>query len=113
MNRTRGILAILACTMLLPAAADAESNSSRLNKQRLEVGRALIGVTYGNLATVIPYYAHDIEYHDPIVDVYGMEQMIPFLYGLFGSTPDLITTVEQETSIDGIYSATWTIKGTF
>jgi hypothetical protein len=40
--------------------------------------------------------------------VYGINQMIPFLYGLFGSSSDFITTVEEETSIDGIYSATWT-----
>lgn len=113
MNRVGGILGVLACMMLLPTAAHAESNSSRLNKERLQVGRALLEVTYGDLATVIPYYADDIEYHDPIVDVYGIDQMIPFLYGLFGSTPDLITTVEEETSIDGIYSATWTMRGTF
>ena len=113
MNRVRWILGILACALLLPFAAHAESNSSRLNKERLKVGRALVEVTAGNLAEVVPYYADDIEYHDPIVDVYGIDQMIPFLYGFFGSSPDLVTTVEEETSIDGIYTATWTMKGSF
>jgi hypothetical protein len=112
-NKAMGIVGVLACAMLLPVAANAESNSSRLNKERLEVGRALVEVTYGDLATVLPHYADDIEYHDPIVDIYGIEQMTSFLYGLFLSGPDLITTVEEETSIDGIYSATWTMKGTF
>ena len=113
MNRVRGILGIFACMMLLPVAAHAESNSSRLNQERLKVGRALVEVTAGTLATVVPYYTDDIEYHDPIVDVYGIDQMIPFLYSLFGSSPDLITLVEEETSINGIYSATWTMVGTF
>jgi hypothetical protein len=113
MNKVRGILGILACLLLLPVAAYAESDSSRLNKERLKVGRALVEVTPGTLATVVPYYAHDIEYHDPIVDVYGIDQMIPFLYRISAASPDLITLVEEETSIDGIYSATWTMIGTF
>jgi hypothetical protein len=49
----------------------------------VKVGRALVEVTAGTLATVVPYYTDDIEYHDPVVDVYG------------------------------IYSATWTMVGTF
>ena len=113
MNRVRGILGIFACILLLPVAAHAESNSSQLNKERLKVGRALVEVTPGTLATVVPYYANDIEYHDPIVDVYGIDQMIAFLYRISASSPDLITLVEEETSIDGIYSATWTMIGTF
>jgi len=98
---------------LLSMAASAESNSSDLNKERLKVGRALIEVTLGNLDSIIPYYTDDIEYHDPIVDVYGIADMTEFLYRLFGSTPDLITTVEDEISIDGIYTSSWTMNGTF
>lgn len=106
-------LVALACLVLLPAAALAESNSSRLNKERLEVGRALIEVTVDNVASIIPYYADDIEYHDPIVDVYGINEMTVFLFSLFGSTPDLVTTVEDEIAIDDMYTATWTMVGTF
>jgi hypothetical protein len=113
MKRFTGFLAVLACVVLLPAAASAESNSSRLNKERLEVGRALIEVTYNDVASIIPYYSDDIEYHDAIVDVYGIGNMTTFLFTLFGSTPDLITTVEDEISVDGMYTATWTMVGTF
>jgi len=113
MSKSRGFLGILVCMMLLPAGASAESNSSRLNKERLEVGRALIEVTFDNVGSIIPYYADDIEYHDPIVDIYGIGEMTTFLFQLFGSTPDLVTTVEDEVAIDNIYTATWTMVGTF
>ena len=113
MNRLRNLAALVICIALLPSLADAESNSSRLNKERLEVGRALIEVTSENLASIIPYYADDIEYHDPIVDVNGIGEMTEFLYRLFGNTPDLVTTVEDEIAIDGLYTATWTMTGTF
>ena len=106
-------IAVVACVLLLPTVAIAESNSSRLNKDRLEVGRALIEVTSENLDSIIPYYTDDIEYHDTIVDIYGINDMAIFLYSLFGSTPDLITTVEEEIAIDGMYMATWTMKGNF
>jgi hypothetical protein len=113
MKKYIGTLGILVCIMLLPMAVSAESNSSNLNRERLEIGRALIEVTFDNLDSVIPYYTVDIEYHDPIVDVYGIGNMTEFLYRLFGSTPDLITTVEDEIAIDGIYTATWTMRGVF
>ena len=113
MRKFTGTLGVLLCIMLLSTAAVAESNSSRLNKDRLEVGRALIEVTLDNLNSIIPYYTDDIEYHDPIVDIYGIADMTEFLYRLFGSTPDLVTTVEDEIAIDGFYTATWTMKGTF
>jgi hypothetical protein len=106
-------LGIFVAITLLPLTASAESNSSDLNKERLEVGRALIEVTLGNLDSIIPYYTDDIEYHDPIVDVYGIGDMTEFLYRLFGSTPDLITLVEDEIAIDGIYTSSWTMNGTF
>jgi hypothetical protein len=113
MRKFTGTLAVLLCIVLLPLAASAESNSSRLNRDRLEVGRELIEVTLSNLESVIPYYTDDIEYHDPIVDVYGIADMTEFLYRLFGSTPNLITTVEEEIAIGGMYTATWTMRGIF
>jgi hypothetical protein len=113
MRKLIGTLGVLVCIVLLPLSASAESNSSNLNRERLEVGRALIEVTLDNLGSVIPYYTDDIEYHDPIVDVYGIGDMTEFLYRLFGSTPDLITTVEDEIAIGGIYTAAWTMRGTF
>jgi hypothetical protein len=113
MTPSRTLLALIACLMLAPSFASAESNSSRLNKERLEVGRAVVEVTSDNVAAIIPYYTDDIEYHDPIVDIDGIGEMTEFLYRLFGNTPDLITTVEDEITIDGIYTASWTMEGTF
>lgn len=113
MRKFIGTIGLLVCIMLLPPVASAKSNSSNLNRERLEVGRALIEVTIDNLDSIIPYYTDDIEYHDPIVDVYGIEDMTEFLYRLFGSTPDLVTTVEDEIAIDGMYTATWTMQGIF
>ena len=72
MRRLTGLLAILFCIVLLPVGAGAKNNSSHLHKDRLEVGRALIEVTFDNLGSILPYYSVDIEYHDPIVDVYGI-----------------------------------------
>ena len=36
-----------------------------------------------------------------------------FLGRLFANSPDLITTVEDETLVDGVYTATWTMAGQF
>ena len=113
MHARKIILGIIAAMMLMPLAASAESNSSRLNKERLEVGRALLEVTSANVDSIIPFYTDDIEYHDPIVDIFGINDMTVFLYQLFGSTPDLITTVHDEIAIDDTYTATWTMVGTF
>lgn len=107
------LLGILVCLALISAPANAESNSSRLNKERLEVGRALIEVTSANVGSIIPYYADDIEYHDPIVDIYGINEMTTFLFTLFGATPDLITTVDDEIAVNNTYTAAWTMVGTF
>ena len=46
MRKSLATLGALVCITLLPLAANAESNSSRLNRDRLEVGRALIEVTF-------------------------------------------------------------------
>ncbi|MEJ2385393.1 MAG: nuclear transport factor 2 family protein [Xanthomonadales bacterium] len=113
MRKLIGIIGLVVCITLLPLAASAKSNSSKLNKERLEVGRALLEVTADNVAEILPYYTDDIEYHDPIVDIYGIGEMEPFLFQLFGATPDLITTVEDENAIDDTYMATWTMIGTF
>lgn len=113
MNARKIILSIVVGMMLMPLGASAESNSSRLNKERLEVGRALLEVTYETLPSILPYYTDDIEYHDPIVDIYGINDMTVFLFQLFGSTPDLITLVEDEVAIGGMYTATWTMTGIF
>jgi hypothetical protein len=39
--------------------------------------------------------------------------MSEFLARLFASSPELVTTVEEETCINGIYTATWTMVGSF
>ena len=106
--------AVLVCILLLlPGIANSKSDSSRLSKTQKEIGRALIEVQSFNWPYVLEYYADDIEYHDPIVDIYGIGEMTGFLAQLFANTPDLVTTIEDETIIDGVYTATWTMVGQF
>jgi len=85
----------------------------RLRRERLEIGRALVEINSANWQSLLPYYADDYEYHDPIVDIYGFETLVPFFARLFSSSPDLVTTVEDETILDGVYMATWTMAGQF
>lgn len=100
--------------LLLPALAGAAGPGlGRLYRERLEVGRALIEVQSTDWPSVLPYYTEDIEYHDPIVDIYGVDTMAEFLGRLFASSPDLVTTIEDETLLNGVYSASWTMVGQF
>ena len=93
---------------------DSNDGSAQLHQERLEIGRALLEVQAPNVAEVLPYYTDDIEYHDPIVDIYGIQDMTAFLNQLIiEASPNLVTTVEDETLIDDIYSATWTMSGDF
>lgn len=107
------VLGLIACMVSLPLSASAQNNSADLERAQLEVGRELLEVTLDNLGAVITHYTEDIEYHDPIVDVYGIADFTEFLYRLFGATPDLVTTVEDEIATGGTYAATWTMRGTF
>lgn len=81
--------------------------------ERLAVGRALIEVQAFNWPQIIPYYTDDVEYHDPIVDIYGIDDMAEFLARLFTSSANLVTIVEDEICVDGIYMASWTMSGNF
>jgi hypothetical protein len=112
MKRYFYVLAVLAF-VLQPMVVNAKSDSSHINKVRKEIGRELLEMNDSNWVELLKYYTDDIEYHDPIVDIYGMGEMTGFLGGLFGSSPDLVTIVENETSINGIYTATWTMSGYF
>ena len=85
----------------------------RLLRERLEIGRALVEINSANWQSLLPYYADDYEYHDPIVDIYGFDTLVPFFARLFASSPDLVTTVEDETILGGVYMATWTMAGQF
>ncbi len=115
MRKTFGTTALLACALtLLLASSDAEASSlGRLHRERLEVGRALIEAQSSNWQAILPYYTADIEYHDPVVDIYGIDEMTEFLGRLFASSGDLITTIEDETLLNGVYSASWTMVGQF
>ncbi len=115
MTRIAGLLTALACTFLvLPTFSDAEASGfGRLRKDRLQIGRALIELQSTNWTSVLPYYAEDIEYHDPIVDIHGIEMMAEFLGRLLDSSPDLVTTIEDEALMGDVYSATWTMLGQF
>jgi hypothetical protein len=97
----------------LGQAAKAESDSSHINRVRKAIGRELIEVQSANWPNVLQYYTADVEYHDPIVTIHGIDMMAEFLARLFDSSPDLVTTIEDETCINGIYSAAWTMEGFF
>ena len=87
--------------------------SFNLRWKRLEIGRALVEINAANWQSLLPYYTDDYEYHDPIVDIYGFDTLVPFFARLFASSPDLVTTVEDEMLIGGVYTATWTMVGSF
>lgn len=108
-------MVLLACTfMILPVIDDAEAGGPpQLRRDRLEIGRGMLEVQNVDWTTLLHYYADDIEYHDSIVDVYGIENLTQFLGRLYGSSPDLVTTIEDETLVGGVYSATWTMVGSF
>lgn len=113
-NKMKNLIQVFALlvglVMVLPIYANA--GQPQLYQQRLEVGRALLEVQFANVDEVIPYYTEDIEYHDPIVDIYGIQDMTGFLYQLLGAG-DLTTVIEDETLIGDIYSATWKMSGDF
>jgi hypothetical protein len=108
---------LLACTFMLFAVVD-DAQAGRQNKlcqlrqDRLEIGRGMLEVQNVDWTTLLQYYSDDIEYHCPIVDVYGFEMLTEFLGRLYGSSPDLVTTIEDETLVGDVYSATWTMVGT-
>ena len=85
-----------------------------LHQTRMKIGRALLEVQAPEVDDVLPYYSDNIEYHDPIVTIFGIQNMTAFLYQLIiGASPNLVTIVEDETLIDDIYSATWIMSGDF
>jgi len=88
--------------------------STLLHHTRLKVGRALLEVQAPEVGDVLPYYAYNIEYHDPVVNINGIEDMTAFLYQLIvGASPNLVTIVVDETLVEDIYSATWIMSGDF
>jgi hypothetical protein len=99
--------------MLLPVAVSGESNSSRLNRERTVIGREVLEVQSTNWPSILPYYTDDIAYRDPNVTIEGIDMMSQFLGRLFANSPNLITTVEEESCIGDIYMATWTMVGSF
>ncbi|MGB5987056.1 MAG: nuclear transport factor 2 family protein [Desulfobacterales bacterium] len=118
MGKLINTMLLLACTcMLLVVVDDAEAGRQnqlrQLRQDRLEIGRGMLEVQNVDWTTLLPYYAGDIEYHDSIVDVYGLDMLTQFLGRLYGSSPDLVTTIEDETLVGGKYSATWTMVGSF
>ena len=115
MRRLVTCTAILACILVLtPVLASPKGYGlGRLRQDRLEIGRGMLEVQNVDWTTLLCYYSDDIEYHCPIVDVYGIEMVTEFLGRLYGSSPDLVTTIEDETLVDDVYSATWTMVGTF
>lgn len=90
-----------------------KSSQAEISDDQLTVGRQLVEINAGNWTNVLAYLESDYDYHDPIVDIYGPDTMAMFLGRLFAGSSDLITTVEDETIVDDIYMATWTMSGEF
>jgi predicted SnoaL-like aldol condensation-catalyzing enzyme len=108
------ILALTPAFQMAPVAADAQGIGwGKLDKDRLEIGRGMLEVQNVDWTTLLQYYTDDIQYHDPIVDVYGIDTLTEFLGRLYGSSPNLVTTIEDETLVGDVYSATWTMVGQF
>jgi len=108
---TSAVLVVI--ILLLPMMVSAESDMSRINRERKAIGRALLEVQATNWPSLLQYYTDDIEYNDPIVSIQGIDMMSEFLARLFTSSPDLVTTIEDETCVNGIYAASWTMTGYF
>jgi len=108
------LVLLSAVLLLVPAVANADDGErGSLYRDRLEIGRALIEVQSTNWPEILPYYTDDVEYHDAIVDIYGIDTMTAFFARMFGNSPNLVTTIEDETLRRGIYTATWTMAGDF
>jgi hypothetical protein len=115
---SKALTILVGVVIILTAQActndDSDDDSSKLQKERLDIGRALLEVQAPDVADILPYYTEDIEYHDPIVDINGIQEMTAFLNQLIlGASPNLVTIVEDETLQDDIYSATWIMSGDF
>lgn len=106
------ISAVIAAIVMMPLSM-APHAKSRINQKRKEIGRALVEMQSTNWPLLLEYYTDDIEYHDPIVTIEGIDMMSQFLARLFANSPNLITAVEDEICINGLYMATWTMDGFF
>jgi hypothetical protein len=114
--QTSAMLTGIVVILLVQGCSKDDSNEDlqRLRQERLEVGRALLEVQEPDVDEILPYYTDDIEYHDPNVDIYNIEDMTAFLNNLIKiASPTLVTIIEDETLIGDIYSATWTMTGDF
>jgi len=114
--QTLAVLTVTAIILSIQSCSkeDDVDDTAQLQQARLEIGRSLLEVQAPNVDEILPYYTDDIEYHDPIVDIDGIKDMSAFLNQLIiGASPNLVTIVEEETLIDDIYSATWTMSGDF
>ncbi len=106
------LASVLLVSILTLLPVQLYAGQPQLYQERLEVGRALLEVQFANVEEVLPYYTDDIEYHDPVVDIYGIGDMTGFLYRLLGAG-NLVTIVEDEILVGDTYSATWTMYGDF
>lgn len=108
MGKITTIILSFACILiLLSFVDDAEAGGpSRLYQDQLEIVRGMLEVQNVVWTTLLRYCAKNIEYHDSIVDVYGIDDLTEFLARLYGSSPDLVTMIEDETLIGGVYTAT-------
>lgn len=110
----QSIAIFVGISFFLNFQACSDDDSPNLHQERLEIGRALLEVQAPEVEEILPYYTDDIEYHDPVVDIYGIQDMTAFLNQLIiDSSPNLVTIVEDETLENDIYSATWTMSGDF
>lgn len=110
------ILSLLLASLLLaglPSLAGAETPYGELNDARKAIGRQLVEIQAGNWFLAMEHYAKDVTYRDPVVTIEGKDTMTEFLARMFENSPNLITTIHDESCADGMYSATWTMVGDF
>ncbi|WP_430811691.1 MULTISPECIES: nuclear transport factor 2 family protein [unclassified Carboxylicivirga] len=104
----------LGLILLLIAPGCSDDDTPNLYEKRMTIGRALLEVQAPDVDDILPYYTDDIEYHDPIVDINGIEDMTEFLNRLIKeASPNLVTIVEDETLSGDTYCATWIMSGDF
>ena len=93
--------------------AQPKSSTGDLEKTRATVARAIVEADSSNWLSILNYYTSDVQYSDPMVQIEGIGMVGAFLRRYFIISPDLVTTIENETCADGLYTATWTMTGTF
>ena len=85
-----------ALAQIVPGCARADDETTRI-----ETARAVLELTATNYASVINYWADDIEYKDPFLTNNGRQEMLDYLDGfysgsIYGWPNDRVVTIKDE-----------------